>query len=62
MQCHRTLSSSRGRPIKIRKDDYNVTTTTQENPSSQETVKEDEEHHSVTVLCSSNEVYAVSQV
>jgi hypothetical protein len=35
----------------------------QENPSSQqETVKEDEEHHSVTVLCSSNEVYAVSQV
>jgi hypothetical protein len=35
----------------------------QENLSSQqETVKEDEEHHSVTVLCASNEVYAVSQV
>ena len=28
VQCHRTLSSSRGRPIKIRKDDYSVTTPT----------------------------------
>ncbi|CAF1481804.1 unnamed protein product [Rotaria sordida] len=62
MQCHRTLSSSRGRPIKVRKDDYNTTTTINENPSTQqEPVKEDEEHHSVTVLCSSNEVYAISQ-
>ncbi|CAF0756555.1 unnamed protein product [Rotaria sp. Silwood1] len=62
MQYHRTLSSSRGRPIKVRKDDYNTTTTVNENPSTQqEPVKEDEEHHSVTVLCSSNEVYAVSQ-
>ncbi|CAF0944406.1 unnamed protein product [Adineta steineri] len=67
VQCHRTLSSSRGRPIKIRKDDYSTTitaatTTFHENLSSQqETVKEDEEHHSVTVLCASNEVYAVSQ-
>ena len=26
VQCHRTLSSSRGRPIKIRKDDYSITT------------------------------------
>jgi hypothetical protein len=28
VQCHRTLSSSRGRPIKARKDDYCITTTT----------------------------------
>jgi len=82
VQCHRTLSSSRGRPIKARKDDYSITTTVnvnihfvfyfffliidfyiQENPSSQQDpIKEDDEHHSVTVLCSSNEVYAVSQV
>jgi len=27
VQCHRTLSSSRGRPIKTRKDDSNYTTT-----------------------------------
>jgi hypothetical protein len=26
VQCHRTLSSSRGRPIKARKDDYSITT------------------------------------
>ncbi|UJR35706.1 hypothetical protein I4U23_028456 [Adineta vaga] len=66
IQCHRTLSSSRGRPIKVRKDDYSISTiataTTVENVSSQhESIKEDEEHHSVTVLCSSKEVYAVSQ-
>lgn len=61
VQCQRTLSSSRGRPIKTRRDDSNYTTNIQENLSSQETMKEDEEHHSVTVLCSSNEVFAISQ-
>ncbi|CAF1621878.1 unnamed protein product [Adineta ricciae] len=64
-QCHRTLSSSRGRPIKVRRDDYSVTTTvtsTTEHVSAQhEAIKDDDEHHSVTVLCASNEVYAVSQ-
>ncbi|CAF3632421.1 unnamed protein product [Rotaria socialis] len=62
MQYQKTLSSSRGRPIKVRKEDYNTTTAVNENRSiHRETVKDDEEHHSVTVLCSSNEVYGISQ-
>jgi hypothetical protein len=27
VQCHRTLSSSRGKPIKAQKDDYSITAT-----------------------------------